>query len=112
MRKSEWVDEGAIVLVGVRDMIGDILHLVDTRLYGKLKQLPETNPLLFTLVENEDAKALTKKIEAVECGEALDDEFFDRIEEDRDQQKRDRDQELQRKRDLKYLEEDVNIDDI
>ena len=66
MRKSDWVDEGSIVLVGVRSLgtattergqeVGDILSLVDTSLYGKLKKQEGVNPLLFTHVETEEKK--------------------------------------------------------
>jgi len=88
MRKSEWVDEGAIILIGIRQLttattvkgeeIGDILSVIDTRIYGKLKKQDGVNPLLFTHVEDEDAAAMKKKINALKSGEGVDDDVFER----------------------------------
>jgi initiation factor 1A len=76
MRKSDWVDEGALVILGTRELgnvrqednkkellIGDILAVVDTSLYGKFKKLPFINQLLFTAVEGQDIHTIMKKIE-------------------------------------------------
>jgi initiation factor 1A len=94
MRKSEWVDEGAIILIGMRSLttataakgqeVGDILSVVDTRIYGKLKKEPGVNPLLFTHVEGEDEASMKKKIQAMKSGEAIDDDVFEREGEESD----------------------------
>jgi len=58
MRKSQWVEEKLLVLISIRDLYnttesrqatetGDIIGLIDTGLYGKMKKLPGINPLLF-----------------------------------------------------------------
>jgi len=56
-------------------MLGDILQLIDTRLYGKLKKLPGMNLALFNDVENQDINSVKKK---VENGLQGDDDIFDR----------------------------------
>jgi len=81
MRKSDWINLGAIVLVGVRAVgtsltdanvingviqIGDIIHLFGPTMYKDLKAIPTTNPILFTNVE--------KKIE--ENVTQVEDDFF------------------------------------
>jgi initiation factor 1A len=76
MRKSDWVDEGALVILGTRELgnvrqednkkellIGDILALVDPSLYGKFKKIPFINQLLFTSVEGQDIQTIMKKLE-------------------------------------------------
>ena len=93
MRKSEWVDEGAIVLLGIRELsnatakagkeVADILTLVSPSLYGKLKKQPGVNPLLFNQVEKQDAEEKKKRIKAQEEGKPVeDDDIFDRGAED------------------------------
>lgn len=94
MRKSEWVDEGAIILIGLRSLttatavkgqeVGDILSVIDTRIYGKLKKEPGVNPLLFTHVESEDGASMKKKIDALESGKGIDDDVFEREGEESD----------------------------
>jgi len=90
MRKSDWVNLGAIVLVGVRSLgtsltttnkvdglihTGDIIHLFATSLYKDLKAIPSTNPILFTCVEKRiDDTTLTE--------EPQDDLFLDEGEEE------------------------------
>jgi len=84
MRKSEWVDEGAIIVIGVRGIgtvdIGDILQVVDPTLYRNLKKEEGVNPLLFTDVENKETAEIQQKIHAQQKGN-LDSEgsedFFD-----------------------------------
>jgi initiation factor 1A len=103
MRKSEWVDEGAIILIGIRQLttattvkgeeIGDILSVIDTRIYGKLKKQDGVNPLLFTHVEDEDAAAMKKKINALKSGEGVDDDVFEREGEESDDSKADEESE-------------------
>jgi initiation factor 1A len=145
MRKSEWVDEGAIILIGMRSLttattvkgqeVGDILSVIDTRIYGKLKKEPGVNPLLFTHVESEDGASMKKKIDALEAGKGIDDDVFERegesdseddgvplTEEEKAEKEREReakaklrDQELSAKRSTKRPtvdDDDFNIADI
>lgn len=88
MRKSDWVDEGSIVLIGIRDIgtstttksaeIADILAVVELQTYGKLKKQEGVNPLLFTHVESEDKDSMLRKIQAQESGQNVDDDVFER----------------------------------
>ena len=128
MRKSEWVDEGSIVLIGVREIsnatskqgedVADILTLAHSSLYGKLKKLAGVNPILFGQVEKEDGIELAKKIKKQEAGEALDDDdLFDRDDEDEeeDDDSSDSDEELtgeekQKKKQLQRQEKDKKRD--
>jgi translation initiation factor 1A len=89
MRKSDWINVGAIVLIAARTFdeqdqdssdiidkgkeIGDIMHLFGPSMYRDLKNMPTTNSRLFTLVENHDDK-YPKKVE--------DDLFLDEGEEE------------------------------
>ena len=88
MRKSDWINLGAIVLVGVRAVgtsltdtnaingviqIGDIIHLFGPTMYKDLKAIPTTNPILFTSVE----KKMEENVTQVE-----DDFFLDEGEEE------------------------------
>jgi initiation factor 1A len=86
MRKSQWVEQGSLVLISIRDLsmtavpvtevdIGDIIGLIDPRVIGKMKKLPGINPLLFTNVETKDINSLKKSIKAQEEGEEEDDIF-------------------------------------
>ena len=128
MRKSEWVDEGSIVLIGVREIsnatskqgedVADILTLAHSSLYGKLKKLAGVNPILFGQVEKEDGIELAKKIKKQEAGEALDDDdLFDRDGEDEEEvdDSSDSDEELtgeerQKKKQLQRQEKDKKRD--
>jgi initiation factor 1A len=144
MRKSDWVDEGALVLIGTRELgnastgkqqeIGDILSVVDPRIYGKLKKKEGINPLLFSNVENEEDAALKKKITLQEAGEDVDDDLFERggEEEDetdsdpsltqeqkeakkraREEKQKERDMKINARRNAKQEDnDDINIDDI
>uniref|UniRef100_A0A6C0KP13 S1-like domain-containing protein n=1 Tax=viral metagenome TaxID=1070528 RepID=A0A6C0KP13_9ZZZZ len=88
MRKSDWVDEGSIVLIGIRDLttsttskgaeVGDILSVIEMQLYGKLKKQEGVNPLLFTHVETEEKSVMARKIQAQESGQNVDDDVFER----------------------------------
>ena len=88
MRKSDWVDEGSIVLIGVRELgtsttsrgaeVADILSVIEVQLYGKLKKQEGVNPLLFTHVESEEKEAIARKIKAQESGQDVDDDVFER----------------------------------
>ncbi len=140
MRKSQWVDEGVLVLIGIREIgtslteksteVGDILTLVDPRIYGKLKKQEGLNTLLFTNLENEDSAAIKRKVRAQEDGEDVDDDFFQRGGEDEDEEdseeaaaerklnKKTQELDINKKRDQKYLGGDdddarpVNVDDL
>jgi initiation factor 1A len=132
IRKNQWVDEGALVLIGIREIgtstteksteIGDILALVDPRIYGALKKQEGMNKLLFTNLEADDAATIQRKVNAVKSG-IDDDDIFDRgsgseeEEEDADKnaQKKIQEQEIAKKRDEKYLvsdDQEVNVDDL
>jgi len=92
MRKSDWVDEGVIVLIGTRELgnasmgqnqeIGDILSVVDQGIYGKLKKKDGVNPLIFSSVETDDIASLKKKISLQKSGVDVDDDLFERGEEE------------------------------
>jgi initiation factor 1A len=126
MRKSEWVDEGSIVLIGVRELsnatakqgeeVADILTLAHSSLYGKLKKLPGVNLILFGQVEKEDAADLVKKIKKQEAGEAIDDDdLFDRDGEEEEDDSSDSDEgltgeEKQKKKQLQRQESDKKRD--
>lgn len=133
IRKNQWVDEGALVLIGIRELgtsttertteIGDILALVDTGIYGALKKQEGMNKLLFTNLEADDAATIQRKVNAIKSGIDDEDDIFDRNsdeeedgeEEQRNTQKKAQEQEIAKKRDEKYLESDdkeVNLDDL
>ena len=133
IRKNQWVDEGALVLIGIRELgtstteksteIGDILALVDPRIYGALKKQEGMNKLLFTNLEADDAATIQRKVNAIKSGIDDEDDIFDRNsdeeedgeEEQRNTQKKAQEQEIAKKRDEKYLESDdkeVNLDDL
>jgi initiation factor 1A len=91
-RKSEWVSEGSIVLIGIRELgtatttkseeVCDILTIVDSGVYGKLKKMDGVNILLFSSVEKDDAEERARKKKLQEEGKAEDDDVFDRTNED------------------------------
>ena len=134
IRKNQWVDEGALVLIGIRELgtsttertteIGDILALVDPGIYGALKKQEGMNKLLFTNLEADDAATIKRKVDAVKSGIDDEDDIFDRNSEEeeeegeeaqRNAQKKAQEQEIAKKRDEKYLESDdkeVNLDDL
>lgn len=133
IRKNQWVDEGALVLIGIRGLgtsttergaeIGDILALVDTGIYGALKKQEGMNKLLFTNLEADDAATIQRKVNAIKSGIDDEDDIFDRNSEEeeegedeqRNAQKKAQEQEIAKKRDEKYLasdEQDVNVDDL
>ena len=131
IRKNQWVDEGALVLIGIRELgtsttertteIGDILALVDPGIYGALKKQEGMNKLLFTNLEADDAATIQRKVNAIKSGIDDEDDIFDRNsdeEEDDTPQntnKKAQEQEIAKKRDEKYLESDdkeVNLDDL
>jgi len=88
MRKSDWVEEGSIILIGVRplstatttkgDEVADILSLIEMNIYGKLKKMEGVNQLLFSHIENEDSQEMARKIKAQKEGQDVDDDVFDR----------------------------------
>lgn len=132
MRKSQWVEQGSLVLISIRDLsmtavpedkvkevdIGDIIGLIDPRVIGKMKKLPGINPLLFTNVETKDINSLKKSIKAQEEGEEEDDFFSrgsasDEEEEEREERKeKKKAQELAvaAARNTKYHDSDSDID--
>ena len=89
IRKSEWVGEGSIVVLSLRglssasssssnaDELGDILQLVDSRLYGKLKKMVGVNETLFVQVEAMDMDQVKKRVAAGGAATEEDD-LFDR----------------------------------
>ena len=127
MRKSQWVEQGSLVLISIRDLsmttvekekeidIGDIIGLIDPRVIGKMKKLPGINPLLFTNVETKDANALKKSVKAQEEGVSEDeDDIFSRGSDDEEEERRERkkakEQEISAARVTKYEESDSDID--
>jgi initiation factor 1A len=87
MRKSEWVSEGSIVVLSLREIgmrilggqgeegIGDILSVVDRSLYSKLKRESGVNPALFTSIETQDIHDVKKRVAE---GTLEEDDLFDR----------------------------------
>jgi initiation factor 1A len=91
MRKSEWVEKGLIVVISIRDLsearfntnsadikIGDIIRIMESSLYGKLKKMENVNPLLFTDIENTNDAEIARRLFAIQQGELQDDDIFDR----------------------------------
>jgi initiation factor 1A len=109
MRKNDYVDEGGIVLLSIRDItnataagsfmqndgLGDILATIDRSLYGKLKKEPDSNPILFTSLEQVDRQELARRELAMKNGKtsagADEDDIFDREGEEEDGVKSDTD---------------------
>jgi initiation factor 1A len=77
MRKADWINLGAIVLIGARTLgtstssktvtgggavnaVGDIIHLFGSSMYRDLKNMPNTNSLLFTCLEDKDKKDIDR----------------------------------------------------
>ena len=98
IRKNEWIDKGALVLISKREMnegneenkLGDILQLIDQSLHGKIKKLPGMNSILFKDIENQDIIKVRKDIADGKDG---DDDFFLRTgEEDEDDEEDDEDE--------------------
>jgi initiation factor 1A len=89
IRKSQWVNEGTVVVLSLRDLssasssasnaddLGDILQVVDPGLYGKLKKLKGINPNLFIQVENMDVQQVKERI-AKGMSVQDEDDIFDR----------------------------------
>jgi initiation factor 1A len=91
MRKSEWVEKGLIVVISIRDLsesrfntnsadikIGDIIRIMESSLYGKLKKMENVNPVLFTDIENTNDAEISRRLFAIQQGELQDDDIFDR----------------------------------
>ena len=92
IRKSQWVSEGSVVVMSLRFLgsgsaggaagagleAGDILDIVDQRLYSKLKKEKGVNPNLFVQMEQlADMDAAKKRI--ADGGMAAEeDDLFDR----------------------------------
>lgn len=89
MRKSDWVEEGRIVILSIRQLgtstttetatkqeeVGDILAIIDPRTYNKVRKEEGVNPVLFVGAQEFIAEGGKKK-----SGVDLDD-LFDRGEE-------------------------------
>ena len=138
MRKSQWVEQGSLVLISIRDLsmstvhgndqvdIGDIIGLIDPSLTGKMKKLPGINPLLFTNVETRDSALLKKIVKDQEDGVEEVDDFFTRGSDEegegeqeevqRKEKKKAKELEISAARNAKYQDDsespDVNVDDI
>lgn len=90
MRKSEWVSEGSVVIISLREVgmrilggqgengVGDILSVVDRSLYSKLKKDSSINPAIFSNIETQDINDVKKR---VADGTLEEDDLFDRDEE-------------------------------
>ena len=89
IRKSQWCDEGSIVLLVVREMgnafghatatnkdeIADILAIVETKFYGKLKKMEGVNIALFANLHDQDMEDVKKRVAAGQTLGAEDDLF-------------------------------------
>ena len=88
MRKSEFVEKGCVVIIGLRTLgtattatssanmeLGDILKIIDTKFYGKLKKEEGINPVLFTDVEEQGANNVRARIAAL--GADATEDFFE-----------------------------------
>ena len=75
MRKSDYVEKGSLVLMSVRNLsqstakevqscveIGDIIMLIPSDAYGKLKKTEGVNPLLFLDLENQEGGAIKNRV--------------------------------------------------
>jgi len=119
IRKNQWVDEGALVLIGIRELgtsttergaeIGDILALVDQGIYGALKKQEGMNKLLFTNLEADDAATIKRKVDAVKSG-IDDDDIFDRG--SGSEEEEDRDKKAHEQKTAVNDDKDVNVDDL
>jgi len=88
LRKSQWVNEGTVVVVSLRmlglgsaggggEEGGDILQIVDPRLFSKLKRMDGMNENVFVQMEHLDINAARTRIAA--GGKATEeDDLFDR----------------------------------
>ena len=108
MRKSEWVEEGGVVIVAARaisnamssntdskhEPIGDITQVVSKGFYGKLKKMAGVNPLLFTNIEQQDMKEVYEKVKMIEAGMKIEDDVFDYSESEDEEGEEDSDEEL------------------
>jgi len=98
MRKADWINLGAIVLIGARTLgtstssktvgstvnaVGDIIHLFGSSMYRDLKNIPTTNSLLFTCLEDKDKKEIDR-IRENEVDVEDEDFFLNEGEEDTD----------------------------
>jgi len=136
IRRGDRVEKGGLVLISIRDFsfstkidenskVGDIIANVDPRLYGKIKKLEGINPLLFVNLENEDKTAIKARVDRLEAGDLEDEDLFERslLESDAELSKEEKLREMEAakkatdlargaKRDIKYIDGDLNIDDI
>ena len=97
IRKSQWCEEGTIVVLASRGMgnsfghssgnnadeIADILAVVEPKFYGKLKKEPGVNPALFANLHDQDMEEVKKRVaQGQSLGE--NDDLFDRDSTDSD----------------------------
>jgi initiation factor 1A len=86
MNKSDWINKGAIVLIAQRSLttsttgnsgkeIGDVTHVFDAIFYKDLKAMPNTNPVLFTQVEEKNIEDVIKRVKGDNV-DIEDDDFF------------------------------------
>jgi initiation factor 1A len=86
MNKSDWINKGAIVLIAQRSLttsttgnsgkeIGDVTHVFDAFFYKDLKAMPNTNPVLFTQVEEKNIEDVIKRVKGNNV-DIEDDDFF------------------------------------
>lgn len=86
MRKSQWVDEGSLVLLSLRGMgtgyssdlhdkdVGDILMVLPNSMASKLKKDPRANSAIFTNVDEQNVKETKRKVQE---GDVEDDDLFE-----------------------------------
>ena len=91
IRKSQWCEEGTIVVLASRGMgnsfghssgnnadeIADILAVVEPKFYSKLKKEAGVNPALFANLQDQDMDDVKKRVAAGQSLNAQDD-LFDR----------------------------------
>ena len=121
-------------VVNEESKVGDIIANVDPRLIGKVKKLDGINPLLFVNLENEESSTIQKRIDKLENDEDavaadVDEDFFEReiLEEEDDvdeeiskeeraaelAEKKKKEEKLRAaKRDVKYINGEIDIDSI
>lgn len=95
IRKSQWVEEGTIVIISLRglssatgghssantDDIGDIIEVVERGFISKLKKDTSINPALFTNLDDEGVK---KRLAA--GGKVEEDDFFEEADEEQEEE--------------------------
>ena len=102
IRKSQWCEEGTIVVLASRGMgsafghgsannaeeIADILAVVEPKFYSKLKKEKGVNPALFANLHDQDIDEVKKRVAAGQ-GVGENDDLFDRDSSDSDSEEED-----------------------